>query len=259
MKQPPAWLSQFQGLFTEVLRTPLNHAQGVLESRLPACWRQLEICDRSYRAAEAGMSDYQRQYWFRLLTILQKDFPVTARIMGLWDFNLWAQRYLLNVPPSGHDLAMIRESFAGFLQDQNLSMMIVQAAQLDDARAALMMAPDFQKWKGLHDDHADPGQIRLKAAPHWRIVREDWALVTWDAGESLPQKHERRELWLIQKDATGFMHRMLDPCQARLYELLSEHPMATALMQLEAEARPEAMQVQNWMALSVQWGLWAAA
>ena len=258
MREPPAWLSDFQGLFTEILRTPLDHAQGVLESRLPEAWRQLNVCPRSYRAAEAGVTDYHRQYWFRLLTILQKDFPLTARIMGLWNFNLCAQRYLLDVPPSGYDLAEIRESFAGFLKDQELSLMIVQAAQLDDARAALIMAPDFQAWKGLSGEHADPEQIRLKAAPHWRIVREDWALVTWDAGEPLPRKHESLELWLIQTDATGFMYRMLDPVQARLYELLSEHPMTAALVKLEAEARLSAEQVQNWMALSVQWGLWAA-
>jgi len=134
-----------------------------------------------------------------------------------------------------------------------------QGAGVDDARVALLMAPDFQEWNGLNGGAMDPGQIRLKAAPHWRIIREDWALVTWVAGEALPRKHASFELWLIQKDATGFMYRMLDPVQARLYELLSEHPMAAALMKLEAEARPEALQVQNWMALSVQWGLWAAA
>lgn len=259
MRQAPVWLSQFQALFTEVLRTPLDHQQGVLKSRLPASWSQLEVRSRSSRTAEAGVADYHRQYWFRLLTILQKDFPITAQIMGLWNFNLWAQRYLLEVPPSGHDLGRIRESFAGFLKDQTHSLMIVQAAQLDDARAALMMTPKFQPWTGLNGDHADPEQIQLKAAPHWRIVREDWALVTWDAGETLPRKHERPELWLIQKDATGLMYRMLDPVQARLYELLAEHPMAEALLKLEAEAGPEAVQVQNWMALSVQWGLWAAA
>lgn len=258
MKQPPAWLSQFQGLFTEVLRTPLDHSGGTLESRLPSGWKELEVHARSYRSADAGVSDYHRQYWFRLFTILQKDFPVTARLMGLWNFNLWAQRYLLEVPPSGHDLGTIRESFAGFLKDQELSLMLVQAAQLDDARAALMMAPDYTPWKGLNEDHAHPERIRLKAAPHWRILREDWALVAWDAGEKMPLKHERPEVWLIQKDAKGFMCRMLHPVQARLYELLTENPMAEAVGKLENEAKPEAMQVQNWMALSVQWGLWAS-
>jgi hypothetical protein len=258
MIEPPAWLSEFQGLFTKVLRTPLDDAHGTLESRLPSCWTQLDVKERSYRSAEAGVADYHRQYWFRLLTILQKDFPGTARLMGLWTFNLWAQRYLLEVPPSGHDLGMIRQSFAGFIKDRGLSPMIVQAALLDDARAALMMAPDFKAWTGLNGDHVDPERLRLKAAPHWRILREDWALVRWNAGEERPRKHERPEVWLLQKDATGFMYRLLDTVQARLYELLTEHTMAEAVWKLQTEAKPEAMQVQSWMALSVQWGLWAA-
>jgi hypothetical protein len=258
MNQPPAWLSEFQGLFTRVLRTPLDHSQGTLESRLPSCWNQLQVKARSYRSATAGVSDYHRQYWFRMLTILQKDFLVTARLLGLWNFNLWAQRYLLEVPPSGYDLGMIRQSFAGFLKDRGLDVMIVQAAQLDDARAALMMAPDFQAWSGLNGDHVDPERLRLTAAPHWRILHEDWALVTWNAGEEWPRKHEKPEVWLLQKDATGFMYRMLDKVQARLYELLTENTMAEALWKLQMESKPEAAQVQSWMALSVQWGLWAA-
>jgi hypothetical protein len=257
MKEAPAWLSAFQGLFSEVLRTPLDHSRGTLESRLPPGWKELEIQARSYRAAEAGMSDYQRQYWFRLLSILQKDFPVTARLLGLWNFNLWAQRYLLDVPPQGYDLGMIRQSFAAFLKDRELSPMIVQGAQLDDARAALMMAPDFKLWTGRNGDHVDPGRLCLRAAPHWRILREDWALVTWDAGGELPRKHERTEVWLIQKDATGFMYRMLDQVQARLYELLQEHAMAEAIAKLAAESQPEPRELQHWMALSMQWGLWA--
>jgi hypothetical protein len=54
------------------------------------------------------------------------------------------------------------------------------------------------------------------------------------------------------------MYRMLDKVQARLYELLMENTMAEALWKLQMESKPEAAQVQSWMALSVQWGLWAA-
>jgi len=258
MRQPPAWLSQFQGLFSEVLRTPLDHCHGTLESRLPPCWSLLEVRPRSDREAAAGVADYHRQYWFRLLTILQKDFSVTARIMGLWSFNLWAQRYLLEVPPRAYDLGRIRLSFAGFLKDHGLPLMLAQAADLDDARATLMMAPDFKPWAGLNGVVGDPGQIQLKAAPHWRIFREDWALAAWDAGDQVPMKHEKPKVWLMQKDAEGFMYYALVPFQARLYELLNENVMSEAVLKLEREARPEPAQVQNWMALSVRWGLWAA-
>ena len=260
MKQSPPWLEQFQRRFSEVLRTPLDASRGTLMARLPECWKTLDVQPRSHRSAAEGLADYQRQYWFRLLTILQKDFPLTARLMGLWTFNQWAQAYLLEVPPRAYDLAEIRLQFARFLEAQDVSRMIVQAARLDEARADVMMTPAFKAWTGLTED-SQPDRMRLRAAPHWRFFREDWGLVMLNDKLRVPEVHAQTQTWLILKDAEGIMYHALHPVQARLYELLAERTIMDAVVVLEAEYSGHygaelCRLVQNWMRISVLWGLW---
>jgi hypothetical protein len=271
MRKAPEWLADFQKSFGVILRTPLENKSGTLTSALPASWTELGILPRSKRMAAAGLSDYHRQYWFRLLTVLQKDFSLTARLMGLWTFNQWAQRYLLEVPPRAYDLGILGQHFADFLQNMPLPAEILQAARLDQVRAEVFMAPDFQPWLWEMDSHREPGLLRLRAAPDWRIFREDWALVDlclrldgMKDAETLPSPkvHQATRTWLIQRDEKGLIHRPLPAAQGQFYELLSEKNLQDALVSMEAEIQslPESQAlVQRWMADSMRWRLWAAA
>jgi hypothetical protein len=268
MKNAPPWLADFQGCFGDVLRTPLDRSRGVLESRLPAFWEELGVLSRSHRSAALNLGDYHRQYWFRLFTVLQNDFPLTSRLMGAWIFNEWAASYLLEIPPRDYDLAKVRLHFVPFLQQAGLSPMILQAAALDGIRTDVFMAPASRPWEGCKVETEDPGSIQLVAAADWRIFHEDWALV--DLCLRLPQLSGQEELadppqesrsWLIQRDEKGLVHRRLPEAQARLYELLSQKRMQDAIADWEsAYAGDDAGRwqewIQNWMGQSVSWGLW---
>jgi len=271
MKEAPAWLMEFQQCFSAVLRTPLATSSGTLRSRLPSGWTQLGVKPRSQREAAAGLSDYHRQYWFRLLTVLQAEFPLTSRLMGLWSFNLLAQNYLQRVPPRDYDLCGIRQDFLNDLRGKELPPHVYQAACLDEARSLVFMAPDYQPWQWRAEEMAEPALVRLVGAPDWRIVQEDWALVDLclrlgsipgEKALPCPTAHSVTHFWMIQRDAQDLVYRPLHPAQGRLYELLSQHTIQDAIMSLASEfvhIAPADLQasVQSWMALSVSWGLWA--
>jgi hypothetical protein len=59
---------------------------------------------------------YNRQYWFRLITIMQEEYPCTLHVMGLDAFNLWVIRYLDTHPPASPYLADMDADFPAFLR-----------------------------------------------------------------------------------------------------------------------------------------------
>ncbi|WP_141734386.1 HvfC/BufC family peptide modification chaperone [Oligoflexus tunisiensis] len=272
MKKAPAWLEAFQKEWSRVLRTPLETAHGQLQAQLPDGWSRLGIVPRVQRAAQAGLEDYQRQYWFRLLTILQQDFPLTARLLGCWQFNQLALNYLVEFAPRDHDLQGIGRHFVNFLCDRHEPLFVLQAAWIDATRSAVFLAPAVQAWTAPRDPAQDPATLRLKPAADWRFVQESWPLVDLclrlqdNPGEEAvpcPRPLAQPQTWLIQREGLGLVHRLLAAPQARLYQLLMEHAVQDALMRLEAESLSQNRAlapdlVQQWMAQSVTWRLWSA-
>jgi hypothetical protein len=190
--------------------------------------------------------------------------------MGLRAFNEWAQKYLLEVPPRAYDLAKVRHRFADFLKGTDQPALFLQAAQLDEIRAEVFMAPDYRPWQWQAEESEEPALIELRAAPDWRIFHEDWALV--DLYLHWPHMHDeapcpkpqgKAQTWLIQRDEQGLVYRPLPRTQARLYELLVQKNILHAIATLENEYVGEDLRelqvlVQHWMSQSVNWGLWAA-
>ncbi len=267
MRAAPEWLADFQAGFSVALRTPWVFSQGQVHFKRKLAPKDLDIVPRSHRSAEAGLDDYHRQYWFRLFTVLQNDFPVTAHVMGLWKFNQLAQTYLLQRPPRDYDLANVRKQFLEFVEASEPSALLRQAARLDDIRAEVFMASSYRVWQARAVP--DPASIVLHAAPDWRIFHEDWSLVDLclnlpqiKSHDACPTPQKLSRTWLIQRDEQGLMHRPLTWEQGRLYELLSEQSIGDAIRQVEGLCSTKdisdlSQNVQQWMSASVGWSLWA--
>ncbi|MDQ3231919.1 MAG: DNA-binding domain-containing protein, partial [Pseudobdellovibrionaceae bacterium] len=176
MRSAPSWLAPFQQSWSEVLQTPLASHQGTLQPSLPPVWLELGV-DNSVRDPTAGVADYQRQYWFRLLNHLQTEFPLTARLMGLWSFNHLGIAYLQKFPPRDYDLQAIQRHFVNYLRDVNQSLVWMQAARIDEARSKVFMAPDYETWHWEDARVSHPTLLSLHPAPDWMLIDEDWALM----------------------------------------------------------------------------------
>jgi hypothetical protein len=271
VRKAPAWLEGFQKEWSRALRTPLDSTQGRLQVRLPEGWSQLGIVPQLQRHAGAGLEDYQRQYWFRLLSHLQKDFPLTARLLGYWAFNQLALEYLADFPPCDHDLQNVGRHFVDFLCDRHEPLVLLQAGWIDATRSAVFLAPADRAWVPSAADVQDPATLRLKPAASWRLVEENWRLVDLclvleeHPGEEAvpcPEPWPEVQTWLIQREGLNLVYRPLPAPQARLYQLLMEHAVADAVKRLEGESLSHnwtvtPAQVQEWMAQSMSWQLWA--
>lgn len=64
---------------------------------------------------QARLGIYNRQYWFRLVAIMQEEYPCAVHLLGLEAFNAWVVRYLLAHPPASPYLADLDAGFPAFV------------------------------------------------------------------------------------------------------------------------------------------------
>jgi hypothetical protein len=93
---------------------------------------------------------YNRQYWFRLITIMQEEYPCGLHVLGLDTFNLWVIRYLDAHPPMSPYLADMDSGFPPFLRRRFRDTKgeahrekVLQAVAYDKALSRAFDVPDI--------------------------------------------------------------------------------------------------------------------
>ncbi|RYE86013.1 MAG: DUF2063 domain-containing protein, partial [Myxococcales bacterium] len=146
----PGWLGEFQARFGTVLRTPLDRATGTLRAAVTAYDADLcrETQDAWWGPASGCLAVYNRQYWFRLFTVLQQALPLTTALVGPWAFNELAADFLLAHPPASWDIDLVPDGFAAHLP-------------------ALLDARPRRRWagRGARGARAGPGARPRRSAP----------------------------------------------------------------------------------------------
>ena len=273
-----AWLADLQARFGAMLRTPLARASGAL--RAPTNAYDAQLCADVQPAPQTDererLAVYHRQYWYRLFTVLQNEYPLTARLLGMWRFNELAARYLVAHPPSHFDLQAVARQLVPFLASTCESTYggvpsaaILGAATLDHAFARVFLAPEVTP--------LDPktlarslGAARLRLSPAVALFVEHWPLVALrrraldEPGEHalpLPSELATAQHWAIFRTDKGHGLASLEPRAHRLFTLLAERPFTEALALLESgctEAERAALpaRVQSWLAQSMRLGFW---
>ncbi|MCU0686226.1 MAG: DNA-binding domain-containing protein [Polyangiaceae bacterium] len=185
-RRAPAWLAAFQGQFGAALRTPLSPETGTLRpdpsAYAPALCEGVSARGGPHPGAgtegASRLATYNRQYWFRLFRTLQGEFPLTARLLGLWRFNRVAQAFLLARPPRHADLRQAADGFAEALAaalaapdasptSASLATALAappgpapnvpqaaleQAVRIDEAWRTIWAAPEQPAWRPGADD-----------------------------------------------------------------------------------------------------------
>ena len=273
-----AWLAVLQRRFGEVLRKPLDAAGGSLRAQTGRYDSQLSA------AVRGNLAVYNRQYWFRLLTAMQTSWPLCARLLGMFHFNLHAQQFLLQHPPAHYDLHTISVGFDRYLADALHSetvdrgphdaplprAILLEAATLDATFTRVFHAraePRFDPRK-----HA-PGELvqrKLVSSAAYARVEEHWPLVelrfalrtdTSEAAVPVPAPLPAAQTWAVFRNAQGVAQLRLDPLQAKLLALLERYPLGEALAHLEAEVDPSAHatlpeQTRAWIAQGIANAFW---
>jgi len=281
MSRPaPAWLAEFQAGFGAVIRTPLDRASGTLTAATAAYDPQLcaEALDGPLSRGRERLAVYNRQYWFRLFTVLQAAFPLTARLMGYWEFNAVAARYLLARPPRGWDIEDISDGFRPYFEDAldesapALRLTWIECVRIDAAYREVFRAETLPPLRPLESDAAALLTGRLVPLPAFRLVEEHSQLVALrttlmanalSATVDLPPRLAQPQAWAIVRREGGTERIPLDTREADLLTLLGRHPVAEALAHLEsacpAEERADLPQkVRAWLARSIELGFWCS-
>lgn len=278
------WLAELQSRFSSILRQPLSAAGGTLHAdsaRYPA--RALEdfLGGPKLSAAER-LGVYQRQYWMRLMRLLQEQYPLTMRLCGAWGFNLWAIEYIARTPPRGSDLSAVPEGFDAFLAGQGNTEVVQPAGAAALPRAALLQSAAWDSafrrvWSAAEEPKYRPNaqagtsllERRFRLASDVARIEEHWPLLelrrttsqssTEDA-VSLPAQHPRPKRWVLHRTTRGLAHFELRPNEAMLLDLLEQYPLGSALARLEAESEASALPdlpaaTQGFLARAVERGL----
>lgn len=280
--QTLAWLADVQHRFGALLRTPLDRRSGSLrapiESYSPSLRR--EVLPGPHANETERLAVYHRQYWFRLFTVLQGEYPLTARLCGMWSFNELASHYLAAFPPRSFDLQHVAHALPSFLAsflpiestfDGVPRAALLEAATIDRAFSQVFLAPAPTPLDAQAMQRELSG-ARLKLAPTVALVAESWPLLelrrtivesTNDEQRPLPVAHATTQHAAVFRVDTSLKVAFLEPVAYRLFTLLTEHDLSGALAALEAscDASERAAlpgKVHGLLRDSVRAGFWSA-
>lgn len=227
-RHPPAGLSRMQVEFGQSIRTPFSFSTGRFQCRTEAYPDKMagSIADRGARTGRERLAVYNEQYWYRLLTVLQQDFPLLAESMGLWNFNQVATAFLDRHPsrsPYLQDLSIGFPEFLAASPNHDIPRLL-QIARLEMALLRAFHAPSLPPLNpsGLTSPQVELlPQTALDFQPWFSLVEEDWNLVecraVWvDKQKEAPLFLERKTWWAVYRNGLEVEWQELDRLQFQL-------------------------------------------
>ncbi len=242
--EPPEALVTWQDSLLAALQLPLigdpPHVSPPLTAYAPATVQRVRGPHGSL-----GLGTLHGQVVFRWLSVLQEAFPTLAQGLGVHTFNRLGLAYLAAHPPTDRDLNQLGETLPAYLAASLWSStVLVEAAALDAARTAVLLAPVTPTFVPPPADQLAAAWLR--PAPTARRVPQ--GPVTW---------------MVFRTPDLQLQEGPLPPGLARLLTLLDEHPLGEALAHLEADAVTDRVElsrrVEGWLATGLQCGWWAAS
>lgn len=235
-----AWFGRAisQPLPTEYPDNPLAVSSPDLESEADA-----RLNGKGGLSGFGRLGVYNQQYWFRLITIMQGEYPCAVHIIGLREFNQWVIRFLQAHPPASPFLANLDADFLTYMGREYGaadSEAVLQAIAYDRALSKAFDAPEgLSLAAAAGTDPGDPVSVmtimsqRLALAPHVAVLRLGYDFDAYRAlclgDESL---EESFELKALEAESCLVLYRDAD------FDLAQEPVTAAALAVLQEFRAP---------------------
>lgn len=300
--QPPPWLGHLQSMFGRAIQAPLDATTGTLRSR--AAEASPELLALLADGSEPRLALYHEQYWMRIFTAMQHELPRVAQVVGYWRFNGLVTLHVRAAPPTEADMARCADGFVdrllavldGLAKDRPaghgapdtraISSLVPadavdpwlraladvpapldlgrQAARMDEAVRHALGRPFRGIWRPAPNELATLPVRRLRFAPSFRLLREDWALAERGAPAeaSAPfAQHDAARFCISWRAARSTALRRVDPAFARLCGLLVRLPLGEALREMESHTVGETVDrltvaLPGWVELALSSGWW---
>jgi hypothetical protein len=229
-KRAPRELAALQEAFGRSIREPFSFGTGRFQCRKEAydAGAAGSIAPRGDSDGRDRLAVYNEQYWYRLLTVLQEDFPLLSSAMGYWHFNRLASAYLHRHPSRSPYLTGLPMAFEGFIRaeagafaagNSGEAERLVQMAALDMAFHRAFHAPSLP---ALDPSRLTPeamaalGERPLPLQPWLTVIREDWNLMESrhalaEGRREKPDFREAVSYWAIHRNGDTVEWLALDP------------------------------------------------
>jgi hypothetical protein len=128
-------------------------------------------------APDQRIEIYNQQYWWRLLTIMQENFPLVTRLFGYYEFNQTiAFPYLTKYPPSTWSLNVLGNTLSNWIEEEyneKDKKLIKEAALIDYAYLSSFFA---EKKQPISFETANMEELSIKnltLQPHVHLFQLD--------------------------------------------------------------------------------------
>lgn len=153
----PAHLKQTQQWFASIIARPIDPESKMNPTSPTGYPMSVEagnyIAPSRALSAAARIEIYNQQYWWRLLSVMQENFPTLTRLFGFYDFNeLIAVPYLVKYPPHHWSLNTLGDYLPQWIDEEYHAKdktLVKNAALMDWAYIASFVAA---KEEGINPD-----------------------------------------------------------------------------------------------------------
>ncbi len=265
-------LKTLQEWFGSAIALPLNldHLPAKINKEANSFLRE-----KNGLKGEQRLRIYNQQYWFRLITIMQVEYPCAVKLLGYENFNRYAMDYLQAYPSQSVFLEALDQNFYAFMESNFRGKgrkKILQALAFD---RALSKAVDGENAKGFQSGKSK-GDGKKKAkdsapilselisqkiilAGHLTPLHLDW---DWDAfrSKNLPiaKNTEIQDVIIYRDENYHILIQPLSKIARRILELFKEPKtlsQAFKILEKELSVKDQALLEKNlseWFQLWVQ-------
>ena len=183
---------------------------------------------------EDRLSIYNEQYWFRLFSVMQEEYPLLCNLIGASELNKLTTAYLDAYPSTSYSLRELSFKLPEFIRhdhDWNLEAL----HQLVDLEFYYIQAFDSEHSPELNLNNQTKGDNSLiadtaiKFQDHCFLFEEDWNLIESRRKLQLSEDKEieidlieERSYWVIYRSMRGVEEEQLGPIQFYLLSMLKD-------------------------------------
>ncbi|MCA8960565.1 MAG: putative DNA-binding domain-containing protein [Planctomycetes bacterium] len=280
---PPLSLVELQREFGRAIATPFEFIDDAGNYRVrldrfpPGLVAQLLPREDLGMCGADRLATYNQQYWFRLFTVLQEEYPLVRHLLGVTRFNHMASAYLTAYPSRSPTLRDLSNDLSRFLSDDHEwnRPVIREAAALEYAFIQIFDAaqrPPLDLHRRAPEALTSIAERPLVFQPHVHLFIEHWNLVALrelartdvdDERVLTPEpcagdRGEEARHWVLYRGAQGPTSARIDATQFRLLDHIRRGaPLGEALDEVAAVA-DESELAHLTDGLQTWFGEWAA-